>query len=100
MDVVGLRDVGLLPMLSPDLADRRRCLEVLDETRCLVNQFGVCALGAGGQLVKDLIGGACGVAEPLDVEQRGFQRGRQQRLQVAMRDSRLTAPGGCARMAS
>ena len=52
-----------------DLADRRRRLEVLDESRCLVHQFGVRPLGPGGQLVEHLVGGLGGVAEALDVEQ-------------------------------
>ena len=94
-------DVGGLARCRPaadvqraDLADRRGRLEVLDETRCLVHQFGVGALGAGGQLVEHLVGGSGGVAQPLDVEQRRFQRGGQQRLQVAVRDPRLGVLGG------
>ena len=59
-----------------------------------MDQFGVRALRAGGQVVEHLVGGARGVAEALDVEQRGFQGGRQQRLQVAVRDPRLGVLGG------
>ena len=59
-----------------------------------MHQFGVGALGAGGQVVEHLVGGPGGVAEALDVEQRRLQRRGQQRLEVAVRDLRLGVLGG------
>ena len=46
IEVVGLREVGLLPMLRTDLADRRRGLEVPDEPGVRAPP-GVGAVGRG-----------------------------------------------------
>ena len=87
IDVVGLRDVGLLPMFSDaDLADRGGRLEVVDETGCLVDQFGVGAVRARGQIVEHLVGGSRGITKAFDVEQRRFEGRGQQGLQIAVRD--------------
>ena len=94
IDVVGLREVGRLPMLSAPISlTGVDGLEVLDETRCLVDQFAVGPLRAGGEVVEHLVGRPRGVAEALDVEQRRLQRGGEQCLEVAVRDPGLGVLG-------
>ena len=95
IDDVGLRDVGpTADVQRTDLADRGGLQEVLHETVCLVDQFGVGTLRTVGQFVENFVGRAGRVAEPLDVEQGRLQGGRQQGLQVALGHLRLGVFGG------
>jgi hypothetical protein len=105
---VGYRGGGLARRGSaadverPDLANRCGSLEVVDETGCLMDQFGIGAVRACRQVVEHLIGRSRLVPEPFDVEQRRLEGSGDQRLQIAVVNRRdpFTAPGGCARMAS
>ena len=59
-----------------------------------MDQFGICALRAGGEIVEHFVSGPGRVAEALDVKQGGLQRGGEERLEVAVCDPRLGILGG------
>ena len=76
-----------------DLRHRRRLPEVLDEPRCLVHERAVGSAGARAGR-RDLVCPFRIVAQTLDVEQRGLQGRRDERLEVAPGTVRFGVLGG------
>ena len=95
IDVVGLRDVGLLPMLSAPISPTG-----VDALKYSTNPgvswtnsaYARCARAASSSSTS--YAGPGRVTEPFDVEQRRLESGGQQCLQVAVGDPRLGVLGG------